>query len=114
MTAKDKKVLARRFTSDEDRKPVSKQHVKPCAGCPWKRGCIPGYLGNYDADAWLSMAHGESHIDCHNTTNQQCAGAAIFRANVCKSPRDPESLRLPPDEKTCFATDEEFRRHHSK
>jgi hypothetical protein len=58
------------------------------------------------------MVHGEAFIDCHCTTNQQCAGAAIYRANVCKSPRDKTLLRLEPDKALVFASSQEFLKHH--
>ena len=42
----------------------------------------------------------------------QCAGAAIYRANVCKSPRDGSLLKLPADRETVFADKSEFWEHH--
>ncbi len=62
----------------------------------------------------LVAAHGEHYIDCHCTTNQQCAGAAIFRANVFKSCRDSRLLSLDADEVTVFANDAEFLAHHRR
>jgi len=110
----DAQILARRFTSDEDRLPTAQQHTTPCAGCPWTRKAIAGYLGGYSPEEWIQMVHGEHHIDCHSTTNQQCAGAAIYRANVCKSVKDPEALRLPSNEVTVFSTPMEFLSYHNK
>jgi hypothetical protein len=110
----DEKVLARKFTCDTDRRKTSRQHTKPCAGCPWLRTSLEGYLGNNSPERWIQIAHGEHYIDCHNTTNQQCAGAAIYRANVCKSVKDERALTLPPDEESVFATPMEFLAHHRK
>lgn len=110
----DAQVLARRFTCDDDRLPTSKQHTTPCAGCPWLRKSLKGYLGAYQPEDWVSMAHGEAHIDCHNTTNRQCAGAAIYRANVSKLVRDPEALVLEEDHKAVFSTPMEFVAHHKE
>lgn len=108
------KVLSRRFVADDGRLPTKKQHHTPCADCPWTRGSIPGWLGNNDAATWIRMVHGEHYIDCHCTTNQQCAGAAIFRSNVFKLCRDPSALRLPANETLVFANDSEFLNHHAK
>lgn len=89
------------------------QHTKPCHDCPWSRKAIPTWLGGSSVDAWLSAAHGETVIMCHCIKNQQCAGAAIFRSNVCKLPRPP-NLILEEDTKRVFATDMEFIDHHRK
>ena len=64
-------------------------------------------------DDWIAEAHGESRIECHTISNQQCAGAAIYRANVCKSVRDPDALRLPADRIKVFGFGE-FRAHHER
>jgi len=42
---------------------------RPCNDCPWRRKSCAGWLGPFGI--------------------KQCAGAAVYRANVCKSPRDP-------------------------
>lgn len=76
------------------------------------------------------MAHGEVAIACHTTidgeeTNNdgeadwdqpgllQCAGAAIYRSNVCKSPRDPHVATLPRDTDLVFGMGE-FIPHHDR
>jgi hypothetical protein len=89
------------------------QHVKPCHDCPWARRSIPTWLGGSSVDTWLAAAHGETVIMCHCIKNQQCAGASIFRSNVCKLPRPP-NIVLESDEKLVFATDYEFIDHHRK
>jgi hypothetical protein len=56
--------------------------------------------------------HGEARIDCHVKLGAQCAGVAIYRTNVCKSPRDPEIITLPADRDAVFGSAVEFREHH--
>lgn len=64
------------------------------------------------AEEWIEAVHGEALVDCHTVSNQQCAGSAIYRANVCKSPRRSDVLRLPANTNTVFASMAEFRAHH--
>jgi len=90
------------------------QHKKPCSDCPWARVALPGWLGKPTAEEWLREAHGESRIDCHTLLGAQCAGAATYRANVGKLPRDPKLLRLESDKVRCFANPAEFKEHHSQ
>lgn len=106
--------MTERFVSANEAKPSSTQHTKPCGDCPWSRKAIPGWLGSMTADEWLRAAHGESLIDCHARRGPQCAGSAIYRANMAKLCRDREILRLPSDRKDVFATPTEFRQHHEK
>lgn len=93
----------------------------PCNECPWRRDAAPGHLGPHSAMEWHRIAHGESAIACHKTIRvsgewapgtRQCRGAAIFRENVCKNPRNPTIETGPRDMETVFATDEEFIEHH--
>lgn len=94
--------------------------ASPCSQCPWRKSAAPGYLGPYSPRQWLRIAHGESAIACHKTIKvsgswegtSQCAGAAAFRANVCKNPRDPQVIAGPPREDV-FQSNEEFMRHHT-
>lgn len=100
----------------------------PCDDCPWRRNSIKGWLGPQTADEWLALAHADGPIACHQTIKhadengeadwddpglRQCRGAAIFRANICKSPRDPEVARGPADRDRVFSWDNEFKGHHS-
>jgi hypothetical protein len=89
---------------------------------PLARVAIPGWLGPYTAEKWLNAAHGEGAIACHQTIpdgggwgddTRQCQGAAIFRANVCKSPRNPTVADAPQDKATVFASNVEFIAHHT-
>lgn len=103
-----KNPLEMRFHSGA-RKRTKQQHTSPCADCPWARKSIPGWLGEHTAEEWLLYAHGEAIIPCHCVTHQ-CAGAAIYRANVCK--RVPEGgLKLPSDKNRVFSFNE-FKAHH--
>jgi hypothetical protein len=101
----------------------------PCPECPWLRVSAPGWLGPYTADEWLTLAHSDSPIACHTTiteTNEegegdwshpqmrQCQGAAIFRANVFKSPRHPSIARAERDTEMVFTWNDEFRAHHNR
>lgn len=100
---------------------------KPCAGCPWRRVSINGWLGDETPEGFVREAHGDGLMPCHRTVDyedpdwmetldgaQQCAGMAIYRANVCKNPRHPRALRLEPDRENVFATPQEFIDHHSR
>lgn len=96
----------------------------PCPACPWLRTAAAGWLGPYTADEWLRLAHSDSPIACHTTITvsgqwdtpglKQCAGAAIFRANVLKSPRYPKVARAEQNTDKVFGTDAQFRAHHNR
>lgn len=97
---------------------------KPCRECPWRRESAQGWLGPHTPEAWLEIAHGESPIACHMTVKsndqdwselRQCGGSAIFRANICKSPRHPNvAVADEQDTTTVFAWDNEFLAHHKR
>ena len=104
----------RRCLSTDDARPAEGQHERPCGDCPWARASLAGWLGALSRDEWLWAAHGEDRIDCHTLSGAQCAGAAIYRRNVCKVTQDPALLRLPPDKAAVFASPGEFRAHHER
>lgn len=94
----------------------------PCDECPWRRNSARGWLGPLSADDWLALAHADAPIACHKTievseqwtdATRQCAGAAIFRGNVCKSPRDPRVAVLHADRDRVFGWNDQFKAHHS-
>ena len=96
---------------------------KPCVECPWRRDSTPGFIGPHTAEEWVRMAHSEIAIACHMTIQEeswdapgirQCAGAGIFRANICKSPRNPEVVVLEADRETVFGWNDEFVAHHTQ
>lgn len=99
------------ITFDKAR-PRKKQHTSPCSDCPFARKSLHGWLGRMSAEEWIEAVHGEALIDCHTISNQQCAGAAIYRANVCKSCRFDFQLKLASDKITVFASPFEFLLHH--
>lgn len=92
----------------------------PCDECPWRKDSIPGYLGPHTAEEWLNMAHGEGPIACHKTIKvndswegaRQCRGAASYRANSLKIPRNPEIVVGPTDDRVFKFW--EFIEHHTK
>lgn len=108
----------RQLLTTEDAVPAKGQHMSPCSDCPWARTALRGWLGGTgpvteQVDDWLKEAHGGMDIPCHVLTGAQCAGAAIYRTNVCKRNVAPGVLLLPADREKVFATPMEFRAHHS-
>jgi hypothetical protein len=101
------------LVSSDQAVPALRQHTAPCGDCPWARVSLPGWLGSRTADEWLASAHGEDEMHCHTLLGAQCVGAAVYRRNVCKQPRDAEALRLPADRKAVFASPVEFKAHHA-
>ena len=98
-------------TSDQAVKATC-QHKKPCADCPWSRNAVPGWLGSSSSEQWIQEAHSDSIIPCHTLDGAQCAGAAIYRKNVCKSPRYKDVLVLPADREAVFKSPMEFKEYH--
>jgi hypothetical protein len=78
-------VRGRRLVSSDEAIPAKKQHVGPCSDCP------------------MSL----------DLKRVQCAGMAIYRANVCKHV-DAPGLRLPKNEQAVFSTPMEFLDHHNR
>lgn len=94
----------------------------PCVECPFLRSSVPGHIGPYAAHDWPEMCHAEGPIACHMTIEhegqpwpelKQCAGAAIFRANICKTPRNPKVAKGERDTIRVFGWDDEFIAHHA-
>ena len=95
---------------------------EPCNECPWRRDASVGHLGPHTAREWTRMAHSETAIACHKTIEgddgwdgkkiRQCRGAAVFRANVCKTPRNPSVAKGPENHEAVFSNNEEFVNHH--
>jgi len=102
-----------RFIGSDEAVPAERQHEKPCGDCPFARKSIAGWLGDGDVESWLADVGGETQINCHTLIGPQCAGAAIYRRNTCKSPRKPTLLLLPRDTVLVFANAREFAAHHS-
>ena len=92
---------------------AKRQHKTPCSDCPWARTALNGWLGGAAVEDWLREAHGERQVPCHTLNGAQCAGIAIYRRNVCKSPRNPDALCLPADREKVFSSPMEFTAHHT-
>ncbi len=95
--------------------------ARPCNECPWRRDSVPGHVGPHDPEHWTESAHSDAAIACHKTlppgggwgtATKQCRGAAIFRENVCKSPRNPSIVTGPADRDKVFVSNAEFIAHH--
>jgi hypothetical protein len=104
----------RKLISTAEAVPAKAQHKKACSDCPWARTALPGWLGGATAEQWVACAHSDEKIECHTLTGAECAGAAIYRANVAKSLRDPQAFRLPADPVKVFASPAEFKAHHGR
>jgi hypothetical protein len=107
----------RRLLTTGDAVLIKKQHKSPCSDCPWRRKSLPGWLGDTSVGRFLWIAHGDGRMECHTKYlakgYAECAGAAIYKANVCKSV-NPPNLELLPNRATVFAQPLEFAIHHSK
>lgn len=89
-----------------------KQHTTPCNECPFRRECLPGWLGNNDHTRFAAYALQEVFFPCHTRKGQACAGRATMWSNSCKAPRDKTLLVLPRDTKNVFSNIMEFMKHH--
>lgn len=100
-----------------------KHCTKPCPACPFSRAVAPGALGGSPVEVYVGQAHGPFVLPCHaaagyspaTTTpdTPQCAGAAIFRANLGLAGLMPPGIhRLPADVEAVFADVGEFIAHH--
>lgn len=101
---------------------------KPCKECPWRIESAAGWLGPLSVDEWIMLAHSDEPIACHLTISEtdengvgswdqdkikQCRGAANYRRNVGKSPRNPNALVGEQDD-SCFASPMAFKDHHER
>lgn len=93
--------------------PAKVQITKPCTDCPMTREALSGWLGGATPDEYVRLAHSDLVVPCHVHGNVQCAGMAIYRANVVKRCDEP-NLVLPKDKETVFATPFEFLAHHDR
>jgi hypothetical protein len=103
----------RQLISSNEGYTATVQHTEPCSDCPMARTALPGWLGGSTPEEYRQLAHSDAIVDCHVITNQQCAGLAIYRTNVCKSARG-DNLKLPRNTEKVFATPMEFVEHHSR
>jgi hypothetical protein len=105
--------VTRRLISSAEAVQSGVQHTKPCSDCPMARTALPGWLGNATPEEYVQLAHSDALVPCHVISNQQCAGMAIYRRNVCKRV-DPPNLELPADKKRVFGWHTEFLEHHKE
>jgi hypothetical protein len=87
------------------------QHREPCHDCPMRRNALNGWLGGSTPEQYAQLCHSNAIVDCHAIRGAQCAGVAIYRANVYKR-CDPPNLVLPADRDGVFETPMEFVEHH--
>lgn len=103
------------------------KHMKaPCATCPFARTTAPGTLGGSPVETYIGQVHGPFVLPCHCAVNYddpqwrekaidtpQCAGAAIFRANVGAAAKMPAAIhKLPGGHPNVFSNEAEFVAHH--
>lgn len=106
---------------------VNCTHVqKPCKDCPFSREVKPGALGGSPVNTYIGQAYGPFVIPCHKHCDftdpdwkqktidtPQCAGVAIFRANIGVSPYLPAMIHtLAPNHDAVFSSPAEFMAHH--
>jgi hypothetical protein len=103
----------------------SKRLKKACGACPYSKTVVPGALGGSDPDVYVGQGHGPFYLPCHKTcdfdnpdwktdsqTPLQCAGAAIYRANIDRAKLMPLTLHTLPKDDSCFGSPEELLAHH--
>lgn len=74
-----------------------------------RRKALPGWLGGATPNEYRSLCHSHEPVFCHAIRNTQCAGVAIYRANVVQR----ADFQLPADREAVFATPMEFVEWHT-
>lgn len=105
--------IVRKLIASSSNNVSNRQHHTPCSDCPWRRDSLPGWLGDYEPKEFIWLGHNDEVYNCHVIVNQQCAGLAVYRANVCKRV-DPPNLKLPKDKAKVFGFHTEFLAHHER
>lgn len=101
---------------------TTSQRRTPCRECPFSRAISPGALGGSSPLVYIGQTEAGFWMPCHCAKNyaakesvpgevEECAGAAIFRANCNRQAKAP-LLDLPKDEERIFADYAEFLAHH--
>ncbi len=96
---------------------------KPCNECPYRKGTK--FNGGSPPEVYIGQAYGPYLLSCHlspgyfanprDPSHLQCAGAAIFRANIERDTvMPPKMLRLPKDTEVVFETPAEMFAHHRR
>lgn len=106
---------------------IGNQKQDCCSTCPFSRSTPKEYLDSRgdNGEAFIGQAVTNSLLPCHmmdaegqgiahiHTGQDQCAGAAKFRANIAVADYLTPALgRLPPDTENVFATPAELLAHH--
>lgn len=119
----EREAIGGAIREDEIPSEMDKSPKVPCKQCPFSRRCEPGALGGSSPAVYIGQSQGSFFLPCHlhtdyddpnwkvDVTRPQCAGAAIYRANlgVAYSER---LLHLPAGHPDVFASHEEFLAHH--
>lgn len=95
----------------------------PCRECPFSPKVPQGCTGGSHPSVYIGQAQGPFTLSCHmpeaykqdqrDLNNLQCAGAAIYRANVGVAARMPQMfLSLPADKELAFPGPVELLMHH--
>jgi hypothetical protein len=102
----------------------TKKLKQPCNECPYSKSVTPGALGGSDPEVYIGQGHGPFWLPCHKNCDfsdpnwkenyevQQCAGAAIYRANTERDSIMPDSLLKLPKSDKVFESPEELYAHH--
>lgn len=101
------------------------QHHQPCHDCAFRRDGTPGNLGGSPVETYIGQTEAGFWLPCHGTYEPgvpakqqdpakapQCAGAAIYRANLGITAGGRLILRDPQDKAAVFASHAEFIAHH--
>lgn len=98
----------------------------PCKECAFRRDSEPGFLGGSPAETFVGQVFGPFMIPCHCACDfddpnwkdkvfetSQCAGTAIFRANLgLERTLPPQLHQLPANHDLVFSSPAEFMAHH--
>ena len=103
----------------------TKKLQRPCSACPFLKSIKPGYLGGSDSTVYIGQGYGPFWLPCHkncdfddpnwkkDVTVQQCAGAAIYRANTGMSHLHPPHLHRLEKDPCVFESPEQFLAYHN-
>ena len=104
----------------------TKKLKSPCGACPYSKSVIPGATGGSDPEVYVSQGHGPFWLPCHKTCDfsdpswkenyqaQQCAGAAIYRANIERDSLMPAMMHKLPKNDKVFGSPGELYAHHKQ
>ena len=100
---------------------------EPCPACPFVKTVEPGALGGSSIAVYIGQSMGPFMLPCHKHCNfndpywklkiedtPQCAGAAMFRANIGVADLMPAALHSLPKSDKVFGSAAEFFAHHGR